>query len=46
MRAAPQDDLMSYLLAAEMNGVPLTEEQLVAYCALLVEAGNVHLAFG
>ena len=27
-------------MAAEIDGAPLTEEQLIAYCELLVEAGN------
>ena len=31
---------MSELLAADIDGTPLTEEQLVSYCELLVEAGN------
>ncbi len=39
-RADPQDDLMSELLRGEVDGEPLTEAQLVAYCELLVEAGN------
>jgi len=39
-RAAPQDDLVSELVQADIDGVPLTGEQLVAYCELLVEAGN------
>jgi cytochrome P450 len=34
------DDLVSELLAGELDGEPLTEEQLVSYCELLVEAGN------
>jgi cytochrome P450 len=39
-RADPQDDLVSELLAAEVDGVPLSPEQVLAYCELLVEAGN------
>ncbi len=39
-RATPRNDLMSDLVASEIEGVPLTEEQLVSYCELLVEAGN------
>jgi cytochrome P450 len=39
-RRQPADDLMSELLAADMDGTPLSEEQLVSYCELLVEAGN------
>jgi cholest-4-en-3-one 26-monooxygenase len=39
-RRDPQDDLVSELLRAEVDGAPLTAEQLVSYCELLVEAGN------
>ncbi len=39
-RAEPRDDLVSALIAARIDGVPLTEEQLLAYCELMVEAGN------
>jgi cholest-4-en-3-one 26-monooxygenase len=39
-RSDPQDDLVSELIRGEVEGKPLTEEQLVAYCELLVEAGN------
>jgi cytochrome P450 len=39
-RRDPQDDLMSELVAGEIHGAPLTDEQLVSYCELLVEAGN------
>jgi len=39
-RRDPQDDIVSELLAAEIDGQPLTEEQLLNYCELLVEAGN------
>jgi cytochrome P450 len=39
-RSSPRDDLVSELLRAEVDGAPLTAEQLVAYCELLVEAGN------
>ena len=31
---------MSELIRGEIDGAPLTEEQLVSYCELLVEAGN------
>ena len=37
--AAPQDDLISYLLAAEIDGHPLTPEHVVGTCALLLLAG-------
>jgi cholest-4-en-3-one 26-monooxygenase len=39
-RSNARDDLVSELLAGELDGEPLTEEQLVSYCELLVEAGN------
>jgi cholest-4-en-3-one 26-monooxygenase len=39
-RRDPQDDLVSELIRGEVDGAPLTEEQLVSYCELLVEAGN------
>ena len=35
-----QDDLVSELIRGEVDGEPLTEDQLVSYCELLVEAGN------
>src|SRR5262249_15099949 len=39
-RGDPREDLVSELLRAEVDGEPLTPEQLVLYCELLVEAGN------
>jgi cholest-4-en-3-one 26-monooxygenase len=39
-RREPGDDLVSELLAAEIDGKPLTEVQLLSYCELVVEAGN------
>jgi cholest-4-en-3-one 26-monooxygenase len=39
-RGDPGDDLVSALLTAEIAGAPLTHAQLLAYCELLVEAGN------
>jgi cytochrome P450 len=39
-RTVPQDDLMTELLRAEIDGSPLTDAELVSYCELLVEAGN------
>lgn len=39
-RQDPQDDLMSVLIQADVDGAPLTQQQLVLYCELLVEAGN------
>jgi len=39
-RREPRDDLVSELVRGRIDGRPLTEEQLIAYCELLVEAGN------
>jgi cytochrome P450 len=39
-RSEPQDDLVSELLRATIDGAPLTEIQLLSYCELMVEAGN------
>ena len=39
-RGDPSDDLVSELIRGRIDGAPLTEEQLVGYCELLVEAGN------
>jgi cytochrome P450 len=39
-RREPRDDLVSALVLGELEGKPLTHAQLVAYCELLVEAGN------
>jgi len=39
-RREPADDLVSALLSAEMDGRPLTHEQLLGYCLHLVVAGN------
>jgi cholest-4-en-3-one 26-monooxygenase len=39
-RTNPEDDLVSELIGGEIDGTPLTGEQLVSYCELLVEAGN------
>ena len=39
-RATPADDLMSALLAAEVDGQRLTDEELLGFCFLLVLAGN------
>src|SRR4051794_11774582 len=39
-RQAPGEDLMSALLAAEVDGQRLTEEELLGFCFLLVLAGN------
>ena len=34
------DDIVSHLIDAEIEGRPITEEQLLNYCELIVEAGN------
>jgi cholest-4-en-3-one 26-monooxygenase len=39
-RDDPQDDLVSGLLGGTVDGAPLTDEQLLSYCELFVEAGN------
>ena len=39
-RSQPGDDLTSALIAARLEGEPLTTEQLIAHLELLVEAGN------
>src|SRR5262249_15875428 len=39
-RGEPRDDLVSELIHATINGLPLTDEQLLSYCELMVEAGN------
>jgi cholest-4-en-3-one 26-monooxygenase len=39
-RDDPQDDLVTQLVQSEIDGVPLTQSQLISYCELLVEAGN------
>jgi cholest-4-en-3-one 26-monooxygenase len=39
-RSDPQDDLVSELVRATIDGTLLTAEQLLAYCELMVEAGN------
>ncbi|WP_327071268.1 cytochrome P450 [Kitasatospora sp. NBC_01302] len=40
-RADPGEDLTSRLIAAEVNGVRLTDEQMVGFVALLLVAGHV-----
>jgi cytochrome P450 len=39
-RRDPGDDLVSELIHGEIDGEPLTHEQLLAYCEVLIEAGN------
>lgn len=40
-RANPQDDLVSALIAAEVDGERLSEPDLLSFCSLLLIAGNV-----
>jgi cholest-4-en-3-one 26-monooxygenase len=39
-RNDPRDDVVTELIAAEIDGEPLTQRQLLSYCELIVEAGN------
>ena len=39
-RREPADDMVTHLIDAEIDGRPLTAEQLLNYCELMVEAGN------
>lgn len=39
-RAHPTEDMMSALLAAELDGERLSEEELLGFCMLLILAGN------
>ena len=39
-RADPRDDLISHLIAAEIDGQRLTEIELIGFCVLLLVAGN------
>ena len=39
-RAQPADDLMSALLAAEVDGSRLTQDELLGFCFLLLVVGN------
>src|SRR5436190_16720286 len=39
-RRTPQDDLVTLLLGADLEGQPLSDAVLLAYAELLVEAGN------
>jgi cytochrome P450 len=40
-RAQPQDDLISGLVAAGIDGEKLTERELLSFCVILLVAGNV-----
>ena len=39
-RERPADDLVSTLVEAEIDGAPLTDEQIMAYCLLLISGGH------
>ncbi len=39
-RRDPGDDLVSQLIGSEVDGRPISEEELLNYCELIVEAGN------
>lgn len=39
-RAAPGDDLLSVLCAAEIDGESMTDEEIKAFCSLLLTAGG------
>ena len=39
-RAEPRDDLMSAIIAAEVDGEHLSEQELVGFCMMLLLAGN------
>jgi cytochrome P450 len=39
-RAEPRDDLISHLIAAEIDGQRLSELELIGFCVLLLVAGN------
>lgn len=39
-RREPRDDLTSELVRGTIDGVPLTDEQILSYCELFIEAGN------
>ena len=40
-RRHPREDLISGLIAAEVDGDQLTEEEVMSFCSLLLVAGNV-----
>jgi cytochrome P450 len=40
-RHEPRDDLMSQLVAADVDGAPLAHDELVSFCFLLLLAGHI-----
>ena len=39
-RERPADDLLSVLVEAEIDGAPLTDEQVIGFCLLLISGGH------
>ncbi len=39
-REQPTDDILSVLVDAEIDGVPLTDEQVIGFCILLIAGGH------
>ena len=39
-RPQPADDILSMLVDAEIDGVPLTDEQVIGFCLLLIAGGH------
>jgi cytochrome P450 len=39
-REHPTDDLLTVLVEAEIDGVPLTDEQVIGFCLLLISGGH------
>ena len=39
-RARPDDDILSALVEAEVDGAPLTDEQVIGFCLLLIAGGH------
>ena len=39
-REQPDDDILSTLVQAEVDGAPLTDEQVIGFCILLVSGGH------
>ncbi len=39
-RAHPEDDILSLLVEAEIDGAPLTDEQVIGFCLLLITGGH------
>ena len=37
-RKQPQNDLISHLISADLDGEPLSDKQLIGFCGLLIVA--------